>query len=178
VELTIEITYMGDNHTRENIILSPDEEEVQRMVKKDLFLRLNWTINLKKLVLIKYGILSNMTNTRFGVQSLLLDDLCSFIFTEAGPPSSLHCLWIQDFYLNFSSPFFSSLMETPQIKSYFLSGVRLCYPDYYMRAEDEKSTVENVGGLKKFPRNHQQTILPKLKHARILDCDPDEDQVS
>lgn len=168
---------MGDDFERQTVVLNQDEEEVQRMVKEDLFLHLNWTINLKKLVLIKYGMFSNMTNPRFGVQSLLLNDLCSFIFTEAGPPSSLHCLWIQDFHPNYT-PFYSSLMETSQIKSYFLSGVGLCYSDYYMRAEDEYSIVENVGGLRKFPRNYQQTILPKLKHARILDCDPDENQVS
>jgi len=177
---------MGEHFERQNVqddvtdpsVLNQDEEEAQRMVKEDLFPHhLNWTINLKKLVLIKYGMFSSMTNTRFGVQSLLLNDLCFFIFTEAGPPLSLHCLWIQGFHPNYT-PFFSSLMETPQIKSYFLSGVGLCYSDYYMRAEDEYSIVENVGGLRKFPRNHQQTILPKLKHARILDCDPDENQVS
>ena len=187
MELTIEITYMGDKHPRENIVLNSDEEEVQRMVKEDLFLRLNWTTNLKKLVLIKYGMFSNMMTTYFGVQSLLLNDLFSFIFTEASPPLSLYCLWIHEFHLNYSLEFFSSFLSevAGQLKSFFLSGVQLGLTNDGERDKDEFCNVEHLGGIKTFAIPNQQdersrssSLQPKLKYARILDCAEDEKQVS
>jgi len=185
VELTIEITYMGDDHTREKIVLNPDEEEVQRMVKEDLFLRLNWTTNLKKLVLIKYGMFSNMMTTYFGVQSLLLNDLFSFIFYGTCPPSSLHYLWIHEFHLNYSPEFFSFLSEVAgQLKSFFLSGVHLGLTNEGERAKDQFYNVEHLGGIKTFAIPNQQdersrsSFQPKLKYVRILEYAEDEKQVS
>jgi len=173
---------MGDNFERQNLVFNQDEEEVQRIVKEDLFLRLEWITNLKKLVLVKCGMFSNTTINTISVRSLLLDNLLSFFSTEASPSSSLHCLWIQDFLLYYSPQFMSFLSTAAHsLKSCFLSGVELRMTNDYEMGE--YSNVEHLGGIKIFASPNQQDercgafFMPKLKHARILDCAEDEKQV-
>lgn len=94
--MAVEITYEGDQFERQTSDLNSDEEVIQRMINKDLFPNLEWMTNLKKLVLIKYGHL--LPGKDGSVRSLLLDNLCAFIFTEERAPS-LECVWVEDFLL-------------------------------------------------------------------------------
>jgi len=168
---------MGYCFTRENLLaLNSAEEEVQRMVKTDLFPKLDWVANLKKLVLIKYGIFdSNLPEFSTAVQSLLLDDLCAFIFQEERAPSSLECIWVQDFQL--ATSLLPHWRNSALKKTYFDTGhkIDLSDEDIYQLVLQE-GAIEDLGGIREFPtqiqrEEHPQPYLPNLKYCHVSSFD-------
>lgn len=185
VSLTVEITYMADDveFERKHPNLNQAEEQVEKIVRKNFFPKLEWMTNLKKLVLIKYGAFSEPKPVR----SLLLDDLCAFIFTEERAPSSLECVWVEDFQL--ASSLFPHWQKGPLKKSYTerreIDGryvyIDLSEPDNYQMALNDES-IEHLSGIDEFPSPNQRgayprPYLPNLKHFRVLAYEEENQQV-
>lgn len=135
--------------------------------------------NLKKLVLIKYGRFS------LAVRSLLLDDLCAFLFTEERAPSSLECVWVEGFHL--ASRLFPHWLKSPLKKSYTESDDRTVFINlsesrtYQMALNGE--SIEHLGGIEEFPSMNQReehnhrAYLPNLKRARVVAYEEENQQV-
>jgi len=173
---------MGDDFRRETSTLNSHEIEVQNLVKKDLFPNLEWTVNLKKLVLIKYGAFSNMQNNSFETRSLLLNDLITFIFTEERAPCSLQCVWFELFALN--APPYLFWRNSPSKRSYYYNidaeeGIDLS-EDYDMYLQDDRT--EHLGWVEEFPSldqrgPHPSPYLSNLKHVRVDGLQEENQQV-
>lgn len=173
VGLTVEISYMGHPFKRPLLALNSAEQDVQRMVKTDLFPKLDWTVNLKKFVLFKYGNFENRNCYRPAIRSLLLDDLCAFIFPEERQaPSSLECVWIHDFLLG--TPLLPHWLNSSSKKSYCdteLHRVNLSIEAIYQTVLQE-GAIGQLGGIAGFPTQHQreahpQPYLPDLKYCHV-----------
>jgi len=159
--------------------LNRAERKVDKTIKKTMFPKLEWMTNLKKLVLIKYGRFSP------AVRSLLLNNLCAFLFTEKRAPSSLECVWVEGFHL--AAPLFPHWLKSPLKKSYTEYDDRTVFIDlsearnYQMALNDE--SIEHLGGIVEFPsmnqrrEHHHRPYLPNLKRARVIGHKNENQQV-
>jgi len=173
---------MGDDFEVNPLLaLNSAEEEVQTMVKKDFFPKLEWMTNLKKLKLTKYGFFGTSQDIS-SIRSLLLDDLCAFVFSEERAPSSLQCVWVEDFQLRTS--LFPFWRNSPSKKSYYDSGhtdIDLSeYGNYQMVLQDEN--IEHMGEVEVLPSLNQrganpQPYLPNLKYFRVSAHEEEDQQV-
>ena len=181
MELTVQITYMGTLFVRESTALNSNERRVQKAVKKDLFPHLKWMTNLKKLVLIKHGSFYTTENCSPEIRSLLLDDLCSFVFTGERAPASLQSVWIEDYQL--ATYLLPHWRRSPQKKSYYDSNrkdVDLSDDRNHLVLLDDR--IEHLGGIEELPRSdqreaHLRPFLPNLKHLRTRALDVQNQQV-
>lgn len=105
VELGVEITYAGVNFDYPTTYpyVNPEDQftDVRQFIRETIYPNLGWMTSLKKLVLIKFGDFLT-TGADFGsVESFMLSDLLTWLFSEDDErsPGSLRHLWIQDFQL-------------------------------------------------------------------------------
>lgn len=166
---------MGDKFTRDPILNSA-EEGVQRMVKMDFFPKLEWMVNLKKLVLIKFG---NFCSPDPSIRPLLLDDLISFIFQEERAPTSLQSVWVNDIQL--STSLFSFWRNSAFKKMYYDSKQLIDLSDeanYQMVLGN--GDIEQLGEIIDLPsldqrEAHHGPCLPNLKHFKFWAADYEEE---
>lgn len=117
VELGVEISYTGEefeypsSYPRDPAAQFAD---VKQFIRDSIYPHLGWMSSLKSLVLTKLGPFAN--TLRSHVQSFMLDDLLTWLFSEQTPPCTLRHLWIQDFC--FQPRFQTVRVSAPSLKSY------------------------------------------------------------
>lgn len=167
--MTVEITYSGDDFERNNdgstyswsrvLPLTPEEKKIKDKVEEDLFPQLDWMVSLKKLVLLKLGNFTTLSEFYYIVRSLLLEDLFGWFDSQGKKLDSLQCLWIQDFR---SRNIYGLLPDEAAFTSYYIK-------DDGMSPETSFSgfsSIEHLGGVNVC---HQETnISKKLKY--VLGC--------
>lgn len=143
-----------------------------------------WMFNLKKLVLIKLGSVTDLlSEDRYTVSSLALDELFSCLFTEVRQPQSLQHLWVQGFELK-NTPYLAFWRTARSKKSYFLD-VDNSEED---RDEDDDRLYDKIENLAEnwtiaclgtidFDDEFCSTYLPNLKHMHVLRYDYDNDYI-
>jgi len=163
---------MGHPFKREPLLaLNSAEKEVQRMAKNDLFPKLEWMTNLKKLVLIKYGTFYNRPDYLPSVKSLMLDDLCALSFREErAPSSSLESVFVQNFYL--ATSLLPHWRNSPFKKTYYdtIHELDLSNDGDYQMLLQHGDGIVNLGGIERFPSRNQRIahpgpFLPNLKYC-------------
>jgi len=171
VELTVEVTYAGDDfdaRIREDgsrgffdAPLTPAQEKIQQE-SKDLFPKLKWMMSLKKLALLKFGRFTTISEDYFIVHSQLLEDLLDWLLDKERERSSLECLWIQDFM----SPTFhdSNLLNDVALKSYYVKSEEHDYPN---EAYSRFCNIEHLAGVEVIS---PLAKLSNLKYFRSKSC--------
>ena len=152
------------------------------MVKKYFFPKLEWMANLKKLVLIKYGNFYS-EDLSASIRSLLLDDLCVFIFQEGLAPSSLQCVWIKCFRLTTS--LFPFWLSSPSKRSYYDSenDIDLSDEENYQMVFQNEGNIEYLAEIEELPsldqrEGHPRPYFPNLKYFHVLLFEEEDAQVA
>ncbi len=177
VELTVEVTYAGDDFDREDgsgsfsfeVPLTSAQKKIKQKIN-DLFPKLEWMSSLKKLELIKLGRFTTLPEFYFIVRSLLLEDLFDWFLVKERERSSLECLWIQDFLSPMLFKF--HLLNDSALKSYYVKSEEHDNPN---KAYSRFCNIEHLAGV---DITHPLAKLPNLKHFRsqpsFIDGDGDE----
>lgn len=141
--------------------------------------------NLKKLVLIKLGSVTDLlSDDRYTVSSIALDELFSWLFTEARQPQSLQHLWVQGFELK-KTPYLAFWRTARSKKSYFLD-VENSVEEEQDDGDDHDRLYDNIENLAEdwkiaclgkfdFDDKFSSSYLPNLKHMHVLRYDNNND---
>ena len=188
--MAVEVTYSGrfdDSGDREEeLVLSPAVQRIKKCVQNELFAKMDWVVNLRSLVLVKYGLFANVFPAcKNLVNSRLLDQLLGWIFSDSRKPVSLRRFWMQDYVtrtavINVWSPPLSNPMTT-----YVLDGKKGVYLDHDIDAASDMGSfvhsniaitpnerfnhLEHLALLRvaePLP-HHPRGYLPNLKYARV-----------
>lgn len=163
MKLWIEITYNSEDFERKPEdqidsydMLNREEEDVQKIVKKDLFPLLDWMSNLRSLALIKLGQFTTLPEDYHLVRPLLLEDLLQHVFSKEERPKSLQRLWVNEFVLHRfcfhllpPAPAGPDESHPAPLKSFFLPDSMLFFVndqhfDPESRAEYERDHVHHI----------------------------------
>ncbi len=168
-----------------------DGSVVYRMVD-NLLDKMDWVVNLKTLVLVKFGFFSSVGwNDSLLVRSLVLNQLLSWIFSSRRKPVSLRNIWIQRFETSIAP--INIWKTTLPMTSYFVENKPIYFGEadamdiddqswfskhYIDITPDERfSHLEHLAQLK---MEHEpddaaaSDYLPNLKYARAT-CDDTDD---
>lgn len=103
VELGVEITYSGRDFKYPSTFpyVNPEDQfkDLRQFIRETFYPHLGWMTSLQSLVLTKLGDFLTSSGDFGTVESFMLDDLLTWLFSEDDErvPGSLRHLWIQDF---------------------------------------------------------------------------------
>ena len=107
VDLSVEITYTGEPFDYRAAIPWVDPvlkfTDLCWFIQETIYPHLGWMKSLKSLVLTKLGPFLSAGETHGYVNSLMLNELLGWLFTEEEAPLSLQHLWIQHFCCGYIS---------------------------------------------------------------------------
>lgn len=185
----VEVIYTGEDFERTeggvgDFWLSPAEDEVKKTVEDDFLDNMDWVVNLRSLVLIKFGDFTTIPDSDFKVHSLLLNQLLKWVFSKRRKPVSLRRLWIQDYVT--TTAVINILLTTLPMTSYFVDEEKrvrfrsnigdrrelswFVEHDIVITPDDRFNQLEHIATIlveKPIPTHPREHRLPNLKYARV-----------
>lgn len=166
----------------EDVALSSAVNDIKNLVQNDFFEKMDRVVNLRSLILIKFGVFSNAPpNHKELVRSLLLNQLLEWIFSESRKPVSLRHLWIQDFVVT-GAVIHAWSPSLPMI-TYVLDeeNTQESDSDWFVNSNIDNTPDERSKHLEHFAvipieeplTNHPKDSLPNVRYARAS-CWDDE----
>ncbi len=166
----------------EDEALSSAVNDIKNLVEKDFFEKMDWVVNLRSLILIKFGVFSNAPpNHKELVRSLLLNQLLEWVFSESRKPVSLRHLWIQDFVVT-GAVIHAWSQSLPMI-TYVLDeeNTQDSDSDWLFNSNIDNIPDERSKHLEHFAvipieeplTNHPKGCLPNVRYARASCWDDD-----
>lgn len=118
--MSVEITYTGSGFEYRRNFMDPWVDpaiqftDVSQFIRETVYTHLGWMKSLRSLVITKLGpFVTTSGEGRTHVESLMLNDLLAWLFSEERAPRSLQHLWIKDFcFANRSLEFCAPSLKT------------------------------------------------------------------
>ena len=161
---------------------------MKKPVEDDFLENMDWVVNLRSLVLVKFGVFTTIPDSNFKVHSLLLNQLLKWVFSKRRKPVSLRRLWIQDYVT--TTAVINILLTTLPMMSYFVDEEKRVrfrsdvsdrrdmawFVDYdILITPDERfDQLEHLATIlveKPIPTHPREYRLSNLKYARALCSD-------